>query len=138
MADPSRPDLRVVAAYLDEVDVELDAVKRLAADPPNRLAAFHLQQGAEKLVKAVRLIRGLRVTADHNLEALVQELPAGDPWQAKLRAIEPLSAYATTYRYPSPAGRRKDGPGKEQVLTWAQAIAELNAEARATFLKPSS
>jgi HEPN domain-containing protein len=138
MADPPRPDVRVVAAYLDEVDVELDAVKRLVADPPNRLAAFHLQQAAEKLVKAVRLSRGLRVTADHNLEALVHELAADDPWQQKLRVIEPLSPYATTYRYPSPAGRRKEGPRKDEVLSWVERITALNAEARASLLNPSS
>lgn len=101
-ADPPKPDPRVIAAYLDDVELELDAAKRLIADPPNRFAAFHLEQAAEKLVKAVRLGRGLRVTADHNIEALVDELPADDPWRTKLRVLEPLSAYATTYRYPSP------------------------------------
>ncbi len=75
MADERpKPDPRVIAAYLDDVDLELDAAKRLIADPPNRFAAFHLEQAAEKLVKAVRLSRGLRVTADHNIEALVDEL----------------------------------------------------------------
>jgi hypothetical protein len=112
MADPPRPDVRVVAAYLDEVDVEL--------------------------VKAVRLSRGLRVTADHNLEGLVHELAADDPWQQKLRVIEPLSPYATTYRYPSPAGRRKEGPRKDEVLSWVERITALNAEARASLLNPSS
>jgi HEPN domain-containing protein len=51
------------------------SAKRLIADPPNRFAAFHLEQATEKLVKAVRLGRGLRVTADHNIEALIDELP---------------------------------------------------------------
>jgi hypothetical protein len=50
------------------------------------------------------------VTADHNIEALVDELPVDDPWRMKLRVLEPLSAYATTYRYPSPTGKRKGGP----------------------------
>jgi len=67
-ADPPKQDPRVIAAYLDDVDLDLDAAKRLIADPPNRLAAFHLQQAAEKLVKAVRLGRSLRVTAEHNIE----------------------------------------------------------------------
>jgi HEPN domain-containing protein len=58
---------RVIAAYLDDVDLDLDAARRLAADPPNRLAAFHLQQAAEKLVKAVRLARRLHITADHSI-----------------------------------------------------------------------
>jgi hypothetical protein len=65
--DPAK-DNRVIAAYLDDVDLDLDATRRLIADPPNRLAAFHLQQAAEKLVKAVRLSRGLRLTKEHSIE----------------------------------------------------------------------
>jgi HEPN domain-containing protein len=77
-ADPPRPDPRVIAAYLDDVDLELDAARRLIENPPNRFAAFHLQQAAEKLVKAARLGRGIRITNDHNIELLVDELPPGD------------------------------------------------------------
>jgi HEPN domain-containing protein len=69
-ADPPKPDPRVIVAYLDDVVLELDAAKRLVADPPNRLAAFHLQQAAEKLVKAVRIGHGLRVTADLAIRSL--------------------------------------------------------------------
>jgi HEPN domain-containing protein len=134
-AEPPAPDPRVIAAYLDDVDLELDAARRLVADPPNRFAAFHLQQASEKLVKAVRLSRGLRVTADHDLEALVDELPHDDSWRAKLRVLEPLSAYATTYRYPSPTGKRKGGPSNDEVLVWIKAIAGLSLEARASLLK---
>jgi HEPN domain-containing protein len=111
------------------------AARRLVADPPNRFAAFHLQQASEKLVKAVRLSRGLRVTADHDLEALVADLPPDDPWRAKLRVLEPLSAYATTYRYPSPMGKRKGGPSNDEVVVWIKAIAGLNLEARAALLR---
>ena len=65
------------------------------------------------------------MTADHNIEALVDELPTDDPWRAKPRA-----AYATTYRYPSPTGKRKCGPTNEEVLVWIKTIAGLTAEAR--------
>ena len=132
MADAPGPDLRVIVAYLDDVHVELDAASRLVADPPNRLAAFHLQQTAEKLIKAVRLARGLRVTADHNLEILVDELPASDPWRAKLSVLDPLASYATTYRYPSPTGKRKAGPTSDEIQVWLVTIAALAADARAT------
>ena len=137
-AEPPAPDPRVIAAYLDDVDLEIDAARRLVADPPNRFAAFHLQQASEKLVKAVRLSRGLRVTADHDLESLVAELPQDDPWRAKLRVLEPLSAYATTYRYPSPMGKRKGGPSNDEVVVWIKAIAGLNLEARAALLRQAA
>jgi HEPN domain-containing protein len=128
-ADPPKEDARVIVAYLDDVDLDLDAAKRLIADPPNRLAAFHLQQAAEKLVKAVRLGRGLRVTADHNIALLLEELPRDDVWRTKLTMLEPLSSYATSYRYPSPRGKRKDGPSNDEVLTWIKRIAELRSDA---------
>jgi HEPN domain-containing protein len=130
-ADPPREDPRVIAAYLDDVDLDLDAARRLVADPPNRLAAFHLQQAAEKLVKAVRLFRGLRVTADHNIAILLEELSPEDAWRAKLAVLEPLSSYATAYRYPSPTGKRKGGPSHDEVSVWLKTIAGMSAEARA-------
>lgn len=137
-ADSPKSDPRVINAYLDDVDLELDAAKRLIANPPNRFAAFHLEQAAEKLVKAVRLGRGLRVTADHNIEALIDELPDDDPWRTKLRVVEPLAAYATTYRYPSPTGKRKSGPANDDVLAWIETIAGLTIEARAAFVDSAS
>lgn len=130
-ADPPREDRRVILAYLDDVELDLDAAKRLIADPPNRLAAFHLQQAAEKLVKAVRLNRGLRVTAEHSIEVLVDELPRDDAWHAKLTVLEPLSVFATSYRYPSPMGKRKGGPTGDEMHLWIKIIAGLSAEARA-------
>ncbi len=133
-ADPPRPDPRVITAYLDDVELELDAAMRLVAEPPNRFAAFHLQQAAEKLVKAVRLSRGLHVTADHNIEILVDQLADDDPWRAKLGDLEPLSSFATAYRYPSPTGKRKPGPTRSEVLEWIEKIRELGAQARASLV----
>ena len=52
----------VVAGYLAAVADDLAAALRLAAPPANRLAAYHLQQAAEKLVKAVLVHR--RIAAD--------------------------------------------------------------------------
>jgi HEPN domain-containing protein len=135
-ADPPGVDVRVIAAYLDDAELELDAAKRLIAEPPSRFAAFHLQQAAEKLVKAVRLGRGLRLTANHDIEILVNELPADDVWRPKLIILEPLSSYATSYRYPSSMGRRKPGPDSDEVLVWIKTIAGLCAEARALVAGP--
>ena len=128
--DPPNDDPRVIAAYLDDADLDLDAARRLVANPPNRFAAFHLQQAAEKLVKAVRLARSLRITADHSIARLLEELPQDDVWRAKLAVLEPLSGYATAYRYPSPMGRRKSGPSSDEALVWIKTIAGLSAEAR--------
>jgi HEPN domain-containing protein len=132
-SDRRNEDPRVLVAYLDDAELDMDAARRLSADPPNRLAAFHLQQAAEKLVKAVRIARGLRITADHSIAFLLEELPTDDAWRAKLAVLEPLSSYATSYRYPSPIGKRKPGLDHEQVVVWTTTIAGLIIEARAQF-----
>jgi HEPN domain-containing protein len=100
------------------------------SEPSNRLAAFHLQQAAEKLVKGVRLHRGLHVIAEHSIARLLEELPPDDAWRTKLGILAPLTNYATTFRYPSPTGKRKDGLGSDEVVAWIKTIAALCVEAR--------
>ena len=103
----ARRKSRPIAKLLDAANLDLDAAKRLLADPPNVLAANHLQQAAEKILSAVRLDRGLLNTKDHDLIILIDgrpggepgPLPEGDPWRGRLRPLERLSAYATTFRY---------------------------------------
>jgi hypothetical protein len=78
-----------IAKLLDAANLDLDAARRLLVDPPNVLAANHLQQAAEKILSAVRLHRGLLNTKDHDLVILIEgrlggeprPLPAGDPWR---------------------------------------------------------
>lgn len=96
-----------IAKLLTAAELDLDAATRLLAEPPNVLAANHLQQAAEKILGAVRLHRGLLNTKDHDLVILIdgrpdgepRPLPSDDPWRERFRPLEPLSAYATTFRY---------------------------------------
>ncbi|HTR55265.1 MAG TPA: HEPN domain-containing protein [Kofleriaceae bacterium] len=115
-ADPKRTN-KPIAKLLDAAGLDLDAARRLLVDPPNVLAANHLQQAAEKILGAVRLHRGLINTKDHDLVILIdgrptgepRPLPVGDPWRERFRPLEPLSAYATTFRYSlSPAPKIED------------------------------
>ena len=107
MAGDAKRANKPIAKLLDAASLDLDAARRLLVDPPNVLAANHLQQAAEKILGAVRLHRGLLNTRDHDLVILIdgrpggepRPLPAGDPWRERFRPLEPLSAYATTFRY---------------------------------------
>lgn len=117
MAGDAKLATKPIRKLLDAADLDLDAARRLLVDPPNVLAANHLQQAAEKLLGAVRLHRGLLNTRDHDLVILIdgrsegepRPLPAGDPWRERFRPLEPLSAYATTFRYSlSPAPKVDD------------------------------
>jgi len=107
MDGDSKRASKPIAKLLDAASLDLDAARRLLVDPPNVLAANHLQQAAEKILGAVRLHRGLLNTRDHDLVILIdgrpggepRPLPAGDPWRERFRPLEPLSAYATAFRY---------------------------------------
>lgn len=107
MDGDARRKTKPIAKLLDAAKLDLDAATRLLTDPPNVLAANHLQQAAEKILSAVRLHRGLLNTKDHDLVLLIdgrpdgepRPLPAGDPWRDRFRPLESLSAYATTFRY---------------------------------------
>lgn len=133
MAGEGSRERRPIIKLLDAAALDLDAASRLLADPPNVLAATHLQQAAEKLLRAVRLDRGLINTKDHDLVILIdgrsggepRPLPVGDPWRERLRSFEALSAYATAFRYslsPTPAVAEL-----RRMLTDLQVLFELAA-----------
>lgn len=132
---------RVIVAHVDDVERDLDAFV-LLQDAGNRLAPFHLQQAAEKLVRAIRLHHGLENTKDHDLLLLIdgnpsaraglhsQPLPADDVWRARLRPLEWLSAYATTFRYPTSGGRFNESRPEAELRTAERTMRELLALAR--------
>jgi HEPN domain-containing protein len=120
----------VVAGYLAAAADDLDAARRLAAPPANRLAAYHLQQAAEKLVKAVLVHRKIHPGVEHRIDVLVRMLDGADPWQPLLDPLDRFTPYATTYRYPSPTGRLKRGPEAPDVLAEAKEIEGLVDRAR--------
>lgn len=131
--DSGQPS-RVVTAYLDDIEAELAAFDALVAIG-SRFAAFHLEQAAEKLIRAVRIHRKLVVTSTHDIVLLVdghpgdplkepRPLPAGDPWRARMREHEWLSKFATAFRYPTSAGRRDQGPIDDELKKAKQKLVE--------------
>lgn len=134
MAADLKVERVVVLAYLAEVSGELDAVRRLREPPVSRYAVYHLQQAAEKLIKAVRLARGIYATKEHSLEILIDGLPEADSWRPRLLPLEWLSAYATTYRYPTASrGFRQPGPAIEKIDECVLLIESLLADAVQEF-----
>jgi len=121
---------RRIVAFLDLAAQDAEAARTLAATN-NRYAAYHCQQAAEKLIKAILLHRGAESGTEHRLDMLVDELSDGDPWKAKLRLLETYSPYATAYRYPTPGGRIVTAPDMAKVAVDADAIEALIKEARA-------
>jgi HEPN domain-containing protein len=130
---PAEP---VIAGYLAAVADDLDAARRLAAPPVNRLAAYHLQQAAEKLVKAVLVHRKIHPGPEHRIDVLVRMLDPSDPWQPLLDPLDRLTPDATTSQYSSPTGRLRAGPPTANVLSKAAEIEKLLDLARRELSVP--
>jgi len=99
----------VIANYLRVASQDLDGARTLAASG-NRNAVYLCEQAAEKIIRAVLTSEGTHGGIKHQLDLMVDEVPDANPMKAQLRAIEHLAAFATTYRYPTAAGRVIDAP----------------------------
>ena len=90
-----------VRAYLELAAKDADAAELLLA-AGNRYSAYHVQQAVEKITKALLLARGIEAGIEHRLEELFKRFPSDDEWPARLLPFVGYSAYATSFRYPTP------------------------------------
>ncbi len=87
----ARRDWSVAEKVLASRDAELDIV------------AFHCQQAAEKLLKALLVSKVVQFEKVHDLGRLVDHCARTDPGFEALRdSVEPLTIYAVAFRYPGP------------------------------------
>ena len=93
-------------------------------------AAYHLQQAAEKLVKAELATAGLEPPHHHNIDMLARLLPPGHSRALALAAQADLTSYNLTARYPSGEEIAPD-PDPEELRRRADEIEALLNEAGA-------
>ena len=96
--------------------------------PANSLAraiatrCIYSSQAAEKIIRAVLTSEGKNAGIKHQLDELVDMIPDENPLKPGLRAIQDLTDYATSFRYPSPKGRIKMPPSKLEFERDAAAV----------------
>lgn len=73
---------------------------------------------------------------EHRIDVLTGMLDPSDAWFALLEPLDRFTPYATTYRYPSPTGRLKQGPDPKNVLDDVDDIDRLLAHARRELTAP--
>lgn len=120
---------QVVEGYFQVLSEDLEAARQLMTTVP-RVSAFHLQQGAEKLVKAILSAEGIHAGPGHNIGQLVAMLADGHEWKADLMELDFLSQFATTFRYPSETGRVNAAPDRDVLNRYAGLIATFADDAR--------
>jgi HEPN domain-containing protein len=101
----------LIASYLRIANEDLAGARQLSATG-NRNAMYLCSQAAEKIIRAVLTSEGKNAGIKHQLDELVDLIPDENPLKPGLRAIQDLTDYATSYRYPSPKGRIKTPPSK--------------------------
>ncbi len=109
---------RAMAALLRIATADL-ADARVLAGVQSRNAPYLCSQAAEKVVKAVLTAEGIHANRSvaHRIDLMVDLLPDSNAFKARFRKIEHLASFATSYRYPTPAGRVPAAPSSSE-LAW--------------------
>ena len=124
-------DLRQTAlSFVAIAERDLGMAGELVAKYPDG-AAFHLQQAAEKLLKALLTVHDLSFPATtHQLDVLVGLLPATDPFYEEFVDFSHLTAAATRYRYPTPGGFTPSPPDVKSCRDDHEKLSRLLPEIR--------
>ena len=122
----------LIASLLRIAHEDLAGARQLATTG-NRNAMYLCSQAAEKVIRAVLTSENKNAGIKHQLDELVDMIPDENPLKPRLRAIQDLTDYATSYRYPSPKGRIKAAPDKAGFDREADAVQAALDEAVASF-----
>jgi HEPN domain-containing protein len=122
----------LIASYLRIANEDLAGARQLASTG-NRNAMYLCSQAAEKVIRAVLTSEGKNAGIKHQLDELVDMVPDENPLKPRLRAIQDLTDYATSYRYPSPKGRIKAPPSRAAFEQEAGAVQAALQEAARRF-----
>ncbi|WP_455171201.1 HEPN domain-containing protein [Azospirillum largimobile] len=115
---------RVVAAWLAVVDEDIRAIRACLVGSAVKSAAYHCQQAAEKLVKAVLVALGRHPPKQHNIVALLDDVPPDHPLRATLLPLERFTIFVAAFRYPSMDifDSPPDEPDPDDVSRWLAEI----------------
>jgi hypothetical protein len=72
-------------------------------------AIYLCEQAAEKLIRAVLTSEKVHAGVRHQLDEMVSLIPEENPIKPRLRELQQLSTYATSYRYTTPTGTNSCG-----------------------------
>ena len=116
-----------VASFIALAKEDLALARKLIADYP-RHSAFFIEQGAEKLLKAVLTAENITFAAGHQLGRLADLLPVGHVWRADLMTFDRYTRFATVTRYPRPGGGMPDVPSKQVLEAGLKEVSSLVTE----------
>ncbi|WP_168220339.1 HEPN domain-containing protein [Azospirillum thermophilum] len=119
-------------AWIRVADLDIKAIRNnlFGPDPTADIAAYHCQQAAEKLVKALLLAADIHPPKTHDIEALVDRLPNGHPLLPLIAPLGRFTEFVTSARYPGPDpfADVSSGLSIADVASWLAEIQGVRAE----------
>ncbi len=113
---------RVIGSHAKLALDNLLSVKTLG--PSDRNSVMLLFYAAENLLMAVLTSENIdlgvlrRKTGNHQLDRMIDALPDACTVKTDFAGVAELTAYATTFRYPTPGGRIPVSPERGDVEKW--------------------
>jgi HEPN domain-containing protein len=108
---------------------------RILAETGSRNAAYLTEQALEHLIRAIATSEGLHIQRSdaHLLDKTLRRIPSEQPLLARMNELSWLEAFATSYRYPTPAGRIAQTLESSKVLKSVEQLEGLVYEASSSF-----
>jgi len=117
----------VIRAWLSKVEDDLKTLRNClrGPEPIATSAAYHCQQAAEKLVKAILVHSRIQPPKTHDIETLLAFLDSAHPLMDRLRPFAAFTPYAWTFRYPTanPLDAGAAEPSLAEIESWHDEIA---------------
>jgi len=95
---------RVIANLLRIAREDIEGARMLNTRG-NRNAIYLCDPAAEKVIRAVLTSEKVHAGVRHQLDEMVGLVPDDNPVKPRLRELQHLATYATSYRYTTPTGR---------------------------------
>jgi HEPN domain-containing protein len=121
------------SGWLVAADADLDAIRRCLIDPPNTIAAaYHCQQAAEKLIKALLVVLDIpypRGRQGHDLATTASLIPATHRLRSAAEAFDAITIWSIAFRYPIDDPMQAEPlPDAAEVAAWFVRIASFRDE----------
>ncbi|WP_448207889.1 HEPN domain-containing protein [Azospirillum sp. sgz302134] len=125
-------DAEALSAWIVVADRDIKGIRNnlFGPEPEVGVAAYHCQQAAEKLVKAVLLSMGTNPPRIHDIDALIDRIPVENPLLPILRPLGRFTEFVAALRYPGPGpfDDPPDEPSLDEVSSWLAEIVAVRAE----------
>jgi HEPN domain-containing protein len=133
--------MSAAAEWVASADTDLDAARRCLAEPPNvSVAAYHCQQAAEKLIKAVLVALRIaypRGRTGHDLGLAAAQIPPGHELRDAAEAFDAIADWSISFRYPADDPLQAEPlPEPDEVFVWLQRIDRFRAEVASLITAP--